>query len=359
MTPFSQISRYRNELMGVAILWIIFFHSVITISSSPFLFPIEFIKRSGYGGTDIFFFLSGFGLFVSWWHKRYPVVTFYKQRFLRVMPTYWIVVALYFLIRYFIEGNVRIPEIAAMATGFNFYLYFDTTFWFVPAILVCYALFPFMALRLEQNNFSATAFIVMAACFLTLGFLATVSKFWYPLCVLIRLVIFLSGIYAGYLLVTKDDISPLKSTKLNIALLCEGLLVLYLSLYLIDLYASFQWGLWFYPFLLITFPLCLLISATLYSLERTFSTNPVFVLLLKSLAFCGMYSLEIYLLHVTIFVLFPDLIGKYLFVPEQHPFNPARITEYTVYTIIALALAPLLHKLTSFRRSSAQTIINK
>jgi len=361
-TPFSQISLYRDELMGIAILWIIFYHAAITMSHLPLLFPITFLKQSGYGGADIFFFISGFSLFAGWHQNRYTVVKFYKQRFLRIMPTYWIVVALYFLIRYFIDGNVSIAEIAAMATGFNFYLNLQNvlTFWFVPAILVCYALFPFMVGLLEQKKkFSTTACIVMAVCFLALSFLATVSKFYYLLILLIRLVVFLSGIYAGYLFVTKDNMSPFKSTKLNAALLCVGLLFLYLIIYFTSSYTLWRYGLWWYPFLLITFPLCLFISGALVSLERDFSANSVLALFRKSLAFCGRYSLEIYLIHVTIFLLFPHLIGKYLFIPAQHPFNTTRIPEYTVYTIMALGLAPLLHKLTFFRRSSAQTIIKK
>lgn len=53
------ILQYRNVWMGLAILWIVFFHSGLEI------LVLHFVKMSGYGGVDIFVFSSGIGCFYS------------------------------------------------------------------------------------------------------------------------------------------------------------------------------------------------------------------------------------------------------------------------------------------------------
>ena len=60
----QDISTYRKALMGVAMLWIVFYHF-------GFHTPIiSHLTRFGYTGVDIFMFLSGFGLFYSLQKKQ-------------------------------------------------------------------------------------------------------------------------------------------------------------------------------------------------------------------------------------------------------------------------------------------------
>ena len=66
---FSNISKTRGIIMGIATIWIAFFHSQnLQIEK---LFKIEileniiiFIRNLGNVGVDIFLFLSGIGLFI-------------------------------------------------------------------------------------------------------------------------------------------------------------------------------------------------------------------------------------------------------------------------------------------------------
>lgn len=55
MLSAEDISAYRSALMGVAILWIMFYHSALNLP----------ILNNGYLGVDIFFFLSAIGLCYS------------------------------------------------------------------------------------------------------------------------------------------------------------------------------------------------------------------------------------------------------------------------------------------------------
>ena len=73
----DNLTKYRIELMGFAMLWIMVFHSCVYIPD--FLLPLRFYKEVGYVGVDIFFLLSGIGLVFSITNNK-SVVTFYKKR---------------------------------------------------------------------------------------------------------------------------------------------------------------------------------------------------------------------------------------------------------------------------------------
>ena len=56
----ERVSKYRNALMGISILWIMVHHSGLNLPN-----PVFALKRTGYAGVDIFMFLSGLGCAVS------------------------------------------------------------------------------------------------------------------------------------------------------------------------------------------------------------------------------------------------------------------------------------------------------
>ena len=61
-SSLETISIFRRELMGIAILWIMLRHLPI---SSGYYYVLDYLMNLGYGGVDMFLFLSGFGLFFS------------------------------------------------------------------------------------------------------------------------------------------------------------------------------------------------------------------------------------------------------------------------------------------------------
>lgn len=76
------LSRYRNELKGIAILWVVFFHAHLGLDGLLYQ-----VQRIGYGGVDIFFFMSGFGLFYSL-EKDADLGRYLKRRAERILPAY-------------------------------------------------------------------------------------------------------------------------------------------------------------------------------------------------------------------------------------------------------------------------------
>lgn len=67
-SPYYYISKYRSELMGFSILWVVWFHSALYLNKFPIGFMahlFEFLKSIGYGGVDIFLLVSGLGIYNS------------------------------------------------------------------------------------------------------------------------------------------------------------------------------------------------------------------------------------------------------------------------------------------------------
>lgn len=78
----QNLSRYRNELKGFAILWVVFFHAQLGLSGI-----LHDVQRIGYGGVDIFFFLSGFGLYHSL-ERDADLGRYLRRRGERLLPAY-------------------------------------------------------------------------------------------------------------------------------------------------------------------------------------------------------------------------------------------------------------------------------
>lgn len=64
-TCFSDLSRYRSELMGLAMIFVMLFHVWLPKSN-----PMYGLVRCGNVGVDMFLFLSGIGLWYSWTGNR-------------------------------------------------------------------------------------------------------------------------------------------------------------------------------------------------------------------------------------------------------------------------------------------------
>ena len=89
-TNLNVISQERSGVFGLAILWIMLFHSSLRFDWPP----LHLIKATGYCGVDVFLFLSGIGLYYSMENDPSPA-HFYKKRALRVLLPYAVVAVFY------------------------------------------------------------------------------------------------------------------------------------------------------------------------------------------------------------------------------------------------------------------------
>ncbi|NJJ37889.1 acyltransferase family protein [Paenibacillus apii] len=282
---YKVISKYRTELMGIAILWIVFFHSTINVSTVPIL---NTIKATGYGGVDIFLMLSGLGLYFAW-QKDSNVNTFYKRRLLRILPTYLAVV---FIICFFewYKGEMPLTDAVLNLTTLSFWLNSDKKFdWYVPSILVLYFLTPFFMNYFKlKNKYIILSAVVIGALLLSVAI--TPTPLSYLLIFTIRIPIFFTGFLVGYWIEIHKKIT-MAHVIINLAAVIFGLTSLLASLkYLPDEYL-WNYGIWWYPFILMTLPLCLFLAAFLQFTSKLGIKKFIF------LTFCGTHSLEIYLIH--------------------------------------------------------------
>ena len=88
----ANISRFRGELMGAAMLFIILFH--VALPREDMFYGL---RRMGNVGVDMFLFLSGIGLWFSW-TKNPSAKHFFIRRYLRIYPTWLIIASSIFLV---------------------------------------------------------------------------------------------------------------------------------------------------------------------------------------------------------------------------------------------------------------------
>ena len=94
---FDKISINRSFIMGIAIIWIVLHHCTLLYSFLPQYIRFPFFTI-GYGGVDVFIFVSGFGVYHSL-SQNYDIYEFLKRRILRLLP------ALPFIILYLLTIN--------------------------------------------------------------------------------------------------------------------------------------------------------------------------------------------------------------------------------------------------------------
>ena len=135
----ANISRFRAEQMGAAMLFVILFHVALDRGD-----PFYGLRRCGNVGVDIFLFLSGVGLWFSW-VKTPDVLRFYRRRLLRIVPT-WIVVATAFYLPDYLGARrfsrSIVDLIGDITINWDFWLHDELTFWYVPAIMALYLVAP-------------------------------------------------------------------------------------------------------------------------------------------------------------------------------------------------------------------------
>lgn len=90
------ISKYRNELYGIAIILILLFHFAGThvnhygpIGADSFLFVAisSFEKYVGSVGVELFVFLSGMSMYYSY-TRNSRLLSFYSKRYQRILIPY-------------------------------------------------------------------------------------------------------------------------------------------------------------------------------------------------------------------------------------------------------------------------------
>ena len=297
-TPYYYLSKYRMELMGLAILWVVWFHSSLYVKVFDIRIlnkGLEFIKSTGYGGVDIFLLLSGMGIYNSL--NRNSISVFFKNRLKRILPTWWSCLLLYVVLGVSVLGiSYSKKSILGFALFTGFWIDMPNQGnWYVYAVMFFYLISPVLfSLIKDSKNKTKTCFIMI---FVSLAISFTFFGL-FKLIVFSRIPIYILGMYVTANL-QKHSMNK-KTWICCFAALVIGITVLYV---LHMLFSDFLWsyGLWWYPFILIA-PSLSLVVAFLFD-KGVRRLKPIFYCFKK----LGNASLEILLVSDWVFLAYEKL----------------------------------------------------
>lgn len=291
INELNLLSKFRSEIMGIAILWVFIFH--IYPYESNFKYDIlKIISYFGYAGVDIFLFVSGFGLYYGY-SKYVTKQDFYRKRFIRIIPTYLI----FILLTLVLSNDYRIKTFLSLFCNIGWYLprsglpYYN---WYMSIIMLIYIAFPFYMKLFNRNPLRTTIYISALALITT--FLLALFGSTNTAISTTRIPIFAIGTYFGYLLKNEHSIN----IRSRYIILVAGLIMILTILliikpwpYLSDLKSVIIWDYGFYwiPFIIIIPGLLLSVVTVLDFISKRV---PYFNVSFK---FLGTISLEIYLIH--------------------------------------------------------------
>lgn len=287
------LSKYRTQLMGIAMLWVMLRHS--EFNDTGYAFIIRLLHRSGYGGVDIFFLLSGLGLFFAY-NKEKSIKVFYLRRLLRILPYYIPVVILYTLLFQYPIGEIDLRGVFLRVFLLDYWIDRDALGWYIPVAIFFYFLTPCI-MYILKGSWTRNCILLIFAVFVV-GFLANqLGQLWIMDVVCVRLASFILGIYTGFIIAEKKQI--------NIVWLVI-LFIVGAFMYAIEYRygGEIEWvNVYFVtlPFFFLALPLCAGLSY-LFSLFKNYKF-PFFY-------FIGTYTLCIYIFHERI-----KLIMVYLDLP--------------------------------------------
>ena len=94
MNAYQRISRYKSQLMGIAILIVVYGHFFYYHSGLKDYTQLNITMWYTVGSVDIFMFLSGFGIYHSLSKNDNPL-RFLQRRMSRLLPAYLPFIVLY------------------------------------------------------------------------------------------------------------------------------------------------------------------------------------------------------------------------------------------------------------------------
>lgn len=160
----QNISRYRGELMGAAMLFVILFHVGLPREDAFYG-----LRRIGNIGVDMFLFLSGVGLWFSW-TKHPSLKHFFTRRYLRIYPA-WLIIACLFYIPDFLgsrQFSTNIIDLLGdVLINWDFWLHDELSFWYIPATMMLYLFAPaYMQLIIKHPVYRWLPVVMIMWCIL-------------------------------------------------------------------------------------------------------------------------------------------------------------------------------------------------
>ena len=294
------VSKHRSAIMGFAILWVMLFHLRVPTD----LAAVDFFRSIGYGGVDIFLFLSGFGLYYSLSRKNFDIRKYYKSRFFRILPEFWVVLSVVYLAQ--MDFSFRsFSSLICRATTLGYWIGLRDESWFISCIVFLYAIYPVYFRLFKKYGIKASFFFIGAGLSLMFIYALTCILCYnnknfggFIILTYARIPIFFIGAIFGHW--AKDGCNieltnKLKKIGLSSAIIAFIILIFFMNFFHSKLQTC---SLAYLPYIVITPVLCILLAKFF---EKNKTVDKIFTVI-------GLMSLELYLCHIFIYKLFFDFI---------------------------------------------------
>ncbi len=322
------ISRYRGELMGIAMIFIILFH--ISLPRYDAFFGL---RRMGNVGVDMFLFLSGIGLWYSW-AKNPSVKHFFKRRYLRIYPAWLIIACLYYIPRFHATNFMSwVNLFGEISINWNFWLHDELTFWYIPATMMLYIFAPPYMELIKKHPIYRWLPVVMIMWCILVQYVTPIHQavghleiFWS------RVPIFFIGINMGEMVRQKKTLEGASIWMI---------IILFVSTLTSSIFLEQEKHGQFPLFIERMLYIPLTITSILL-LNRVFRRTPAWFN--KSFKFVGALSLECYLIHIH-------------FVIDYIPSSWSYWPTFFVTTAVTLPLAWILCKIVEWISNQLNKVI--
>lgn len=301
----NDLFKHRSVWMGVAMLWIISYHFPFQIS----FLPLRVFKEIGYGGVDIFLFASGLGCYFSYSKNQDPL-TFIKRRISRLAPVYLPFIIVWVSYSYF-SGKISLQAVIGNIFAVQGFTNLGENFnWYIAGLILCYILTPFFFGIIEKmKNGGALLGLIAFLLMITIPFENATNG----IIIVTRLPIFAIGMYFAKMSESECPVLTCKSISFLFLASVVGFAVLGMFRLF---FGKFLWsyGLYWYPFILITPGLCVFISIICETMIK-YKITRGFIWPLKSI---GEYSFELYLVHIFCLDIYKEVIIPQNIIPETN-----------------------------------------
>ncbi|PWJ11783.1 acyltransferase family protein [Ruminococcus flavefaciens] len=325
MFDIDLFTKYRKQLMGFAIVWVMILHCYSKYLRSLGVPVLSFLSEQGNLGVEIFLFLSGIGLYFSM-NKNSEIIPFYWRRIKRVIIPWLIISCPYWILKSIIVDHDGAMVFLENWSGISLWTKGITTVWYVSFIIVLYLLYPFLY-RLQKKSPLLIMLLMAAVIAANVVMVKCCSDFYEAReKAFSRIPIFLVGSLIGERIKNKDmdrrkQFFFLGYAALMLAAYIPGVLrcnydIDIMPLSVGKMLARFG-GQGAALFVIIL--LCLLFDKVKMTGVK------------KGLAFLGGITLEIYLIHVFL----SNIISRTNFVDNKgYPFKFAIMTAVVVMSVI-------------------------
>lgn len=319
----ENISRFRGELMGLAIIFVILFH--VGLSRTDTFFGL---RRIGNIGVDIFFFLSGIGLWYSW-TKMPNAMKFLKKRILRIYPAWLFVAMLYYIPDTICPQWVNhgghfanlIDLIGDITINWDFWLNGELTFWYIPATMMLYLVTPaYLRLIIKHPVYRWLPVMMISWCVMVEYVIPFRQSLWHLEIFWSRVPIYFIGLNFGVLVKEKRMIDANSLGLIGFSFVALLSTCVYLEQQRHGMFPLFLERMLYIP---LTITSVILICVALERIPQAVN---------KALVFIGGISLELYLLHNHFVLIYIERLGWSYW------------AKFFATFIIVLPFAWLLHK---------------